>query len=71
MNSIHNAIENLIYNAFDNLESNNFKVLNKPDNPMYEKPLIGIASGDDPYFNFLVKALKCQKTRILKAMQIL
>lgn len=53
MNSIHNTIENLIYNTFDNLESNNFKVLNKPDNPMYEKPLIGIASGDDSYFNFL------------------
>ena len=49
----NNDINNLIYDVFDSLESNNFAVLDKPNEPMYEEPLIGVAAGDDPYFNFL------------------
>ena len=29
---------------------NNFSSMNSPEEPMWEKPLVGFASGDDPYF---------------------
>ncbi len=46
-------IEQIIYDVYDSLEKNNFKTLGRPDEKMWEKPLIGIADGDDPYFDFL------------------
>lgn len=47
------TINDIIYKVFNNLESNNFAVLGKPDEPMFESLLIGIAAGDDEYFDFL------------------
>lgn len=44
---------NIIYEVFDSLESNNFAVINKPNDPMWEKPLIGVAAGNDSYYDFL------------------
>lgn len=49
----NNKIENIIYKIFDSLESNNFAVLGKPDEPMWEKPIIGVAAGNDTYYDFL------------------
>lgn len=46
-------INDLIQQVFDSLETNNFSVLGKPDAPMWENPLIGIAAGDDSYYDFL------------------
>lgn len=46
-------IKTIIYKVFNGLESNNFGVLGKPDEPMWEEPLVGIAAGDDPYYDFL------------------
>ncbi len=46
-------INNLIQTVFDGLETNNFAVLGNPGEPMFEAPLIGVAAGDDPYFDFL------------------
>lgn len=45
--------QELIYNVFDGLTGNHFGVLGLPDEPMWEKPLIGVAAGDDPYYAFL------------------
>lgn len=42
-----------IYRVFDGLESNHFGTLGEHDAPMWEKPLMGIAAGDDPYYDFL------------------
>ncbi len=46
-------IEKIIYETFDSLENNNFSTLGRPDSPMWEKPIIGVAAGDDPYYDFL------------------
>ena len=46
-------IEQLINDVYDSLEKNNFSTLNRPDKLMWERPLIGIAAGDDPYYDFL------------------
>lgn len=46
-------IEKMIYETFDSLEKNNFATLGRPQNPMWEKPMIGIATGDDSYYEFL------------------
>ena len=53
MESINNKIKTIIYDVFHSLESNNFAVLGKPDEPMWEEPIIGVASGSDTYFDFL------------------
>ena len=47
------TIEGILYKEFDNLEANNFAVLGRPEDPMWDRPLIGVAAGDDPYFDFL------------------
>lgn len=49
----NNDIEKIIYEIYDTLEKNNFATLGRPDSVMWEKPLIGIAAGDDPYYDFL------------------
>lgn len=46
-------LDQLIYETFEGLENNNFKTLGQPESAIWEKPLIGIAKGDDPYFQFL------------------
>ena len=51
MNNIE--IEQIINEVYDSLEKNNFSTLNRPEAPMWERPLIGIAAGDDPYYDFL------------------
>lgn len=53
MNQLNNMIENIIQDVFSDLESNNFAVLGNPDEPMWEKPLIGVVAGDDSYYDFL------------------
>lgn len=53
MNKPNTTVNNIISSVFDSLESNNFQVLGNPDEPMFEKPLIGVAAGDDQYFEFL------------------
>lgn len=46
-------IEQLINEVYDSLEKNNFATLGKRSAPMWDRPLIGFAAGDDPYFDFL------------------
>lgn len=46
-------IEQLINEVYDSLENNNFATLGKRSVPMWDRPLIGIVAGDDPYFDFL------------------
>lgn len=46
-------LNELIYRVFESLEKNNFGSLGKADQPMWERPLIGVAEGNDPYFDFL------------------
>lgn len=55
MNSLTHKIHEVIYGIFDSLESNSFAVLGKPNIPMFERPLIGVAAGDDHYYSFLKK----------------
>jgi len=49
----NSEIEQIINEVYDSLEKNNFSTLNRPEAPMWERPLIGIAAGDDPYYDFL------------------
>ena len=42
-----------VYQVFDGLEKNNFARLGQPDKPMWQRPLIGVAAGNDPYYDFL------------------
>jgi hypothetical protein len=49
----NNEMEQIIFDIYDSLEKNNFKTLNKPEIPMYDRPLTGVAAGDDPYYGFL------------------
>ena len=53
MTNLNEKIKSSIFEVFDSLETNNFNVLGKPDEPMFESPLMGVAAGDDPYFDFL------------------
>lgn len=53
MNNLNSIVEKIIFEVFESLDKNNFKALGKPKEPMFEKPLIGVAAGDDPYFYFL------------------
>lgn len=46
-------LEAVIYEVFDSLERNNFEALGMPEAAMWERPLIGVARGDDSYFDFL------------------
>lgn len=46
-------IRKMIFETFSDLERNSFKTLGTPDRPIWQEPLIGIAAGDDPYFDFL------------------
>ncbi|MDO4745024.1 MAG: hypothetical protein Q4B18_00555 [Bacillota bacterium] len=46
-------INNIITDAFTSLESNNYSVLGRPDEPMWDEPIMGVAAGDDTYYDFL------------------
>lgn len=46
-------VEQLINDVYDSLENNNFATLGNKMAPMWDRPLVGYAAGDDPYFNFL------------------
>lgn len=37
--------------VYDSLERNNFRTFGMPEAAMYDRPAIGVAAGDDPYFN--------------------
>ena len=39
--------------VYDGLKQNNFRTLGLPEEVMFDRPLIGVAAGDDPYFTFL------------------
>ena len=45
-------VRNEIIDVFGKLEKNNFATLDMPDEPMWEEPLVGIAAGDDEYYEF-------------------
>lgn len=46
-------LDQLIVNTYKGLENNNFSTLGMADKPMWDPPLIGVAAGDDEYFDFL------------------
>ena len=46
-------IEKIIYEIYSSLEKNNFLTLGRPESLMWERPIIGVAAGDDPYYGFL------------------
>lgn len=48
-------LQYIINSIYESWEGNNFKTLGEPDQPIWEKPSIGIAAGDDKYFSFLKK----------------
>lgn len=53
MSTVTETVAGKIYEVFDSLKGNNFSKLGEPDKPMWESPLIGIASDDDSYYDFL------------------
>lgn len=46
-------ISAVIKEIYNGLEKNSFKTLGEPEEPLFDAPLIGVAAGDDPYFDFL------------------
>ncbi len=46
-------LKKMINDVYESLERNNFSTLRRPEDRMWEKPLVGIAAGDDPYYDFL------------------
>lgn len=55
MNLNKESIIDIINENIKKSSLNNFKVLGYDEEPMWEKPFIGFASGSDPYFEFLKK----------------
>lgn len=49
----NNDLNRIIEDVYDSLEKNNFATLGNAGLPMYERPMIGVAMGDDPYYDFL------------------
>ena len=49
----NNEMKQLINDVYDSLEKNNFSTLKRPDAPLFDRPLVGVAAGDDPYYDFL------------------
>lgn len=52
-----NEIIGIIENTVVNSPYNNFGIMGKPEEPMWENPIIGFASGDDPYFAHYKKTI--------------
>lgn len=46
-------LERMVQETYQSLERNNFKTLGRPGEPLFDRPMIGVAAGDDPYFAFL------------------
>lgn len=46
-------INTLVQSVFSNLELNNFHTLDRDNLPIWQPPLVGVAAGDDPYYDFL------------------
>lgn len=53
MKEITQQVYDVVYRVYDHLEGNRFTALGKPDMPMWDRPIMGAAAGDDPYFSFL------------------
>jgi len=51
--AVTDKVTKLIYEAFEALTFNNLAVLGKPDAAVWDRPVIGIAAGDDGYFDYL------------------
>ena len=66
----NNQMEKIIYEVYDALEKNNFSTLGRPDHVMWERPLIGIAPGDDPYYDFLKEHIGSFHWSPLEAFQL-
>jgi len=49
----NNHMSQLINEVFDTLEQNSFRTLGRPEARLYDRPVFGIARGDDPYYDFL------------------
>ena len=49
----YNELTKIIDQTYESLEKNNFSTLNQPERKMWDRPLVGIAAGDDPYYGFL------------------
>ncbi len=47
------TLEHIIHDTFDSLKNNHFLKLGSPALPLWERPLVGIAMGDDSYYDFL------------------
>jgi epoxyqueuosine reductase QueG len=45
-------IINIIEESADKAPYNNFRVIDMKELPMWEKPIVGFAKGDDPYFEY-------------------
>ena len=66
----NHELEQLINKVYDTLEKNNFSTLKKPETLMWERPLIGIAAGDDPYLDFLKEHIGSFHWSPLEAFQL-
>ena len=53
MKNTADTIKDTVLEVFDSLETNRFTVLGENGQPMWERPVVGIAAGDDPYYDFL------------------
>lgn len=55
MRTTKEFIRKIIEDAASNSDLNNFKSIDLPDEPMWNKPIIGYAAGDDSLFKFYKK----------------
>lgn len=46
-------ILHIVNEVYDSMETNNFASLGHPDMRIWERPLVGVAAGDDQYYKFL------------------
>ncbi len=47
-----NKILSIIETTFEESPYNNFAAMGNPEEPMWDKPIVGFAKGDDPYFSY-------------------
>ena len=47
------TLEKWIQEIYESLETNNFATLGRAKEPLWGKPLVGVADGEDPYYQFL------------------
>lgn len=46
-------MEQIINDVYDSLEKNNYSTLGRPEAILYDRPLVGVAAGNDSYYDFL------------------